>query len=115
MDWDVAFASTGMRATEIWEDHLIESDGGHRIYSGKENLKEWEKVDEFRKRWKGVSRSMQQAFNLKTESGRRRHFDTVMEYKEWLRENGDSLPFYAEYIEELIQKIEEFEKAFLQI
>ena len=96
-------------------DHLIESDGGHRIYSGKENLKEWEKVDEFRKRWKGVSRSMQQAFNLKTESGRRRHFDTVMEYKEWLRENGDSLPFYAEYIEELIQKIEEFEKAFLQI
>ena len=58
---------------------------------------------------------MQQAFNLKTESGRRRHFDTVMEYKGWLRENGDSLPFYGEYIEELIQKIDEFEKAFLQI
>ena len=96
-------------------DHLIGSDGGHRIYSGRENLKKWKKVDEFRKRWKGVSRSMQQAFNLKTESGRRRHFDTVMEYKEWLRENGDSLPFYGEYIEELIQNINEFEKAFLQI
>jgi RecB family exonuclease len=95
-------------------DHLIGSDRGHRIYSGKENLKKWEKVDEFRKRWKGVSRSMEQAFNLKTESGRRRHFDTVMEYRKWLRENGGSLPFYGEYIEELIRKINEFEKAFLQ-
>jgi len=94
--------------------HLIDSDGDHRIYSGKENLRKWKKVDEFRKGWKGVSRSMHQAFNLKTESGRRRHFDTVMEYKKWLRENSDSLPFYEEYIEELIQRINEFEKAFLQ-
>lgn len=96
-------------------DHLIDSDEGHRIYSGKENLIKWNKVDAFRERWKGISRSMQQAFNLKTESGRRRHFDSVMEYREWLRENGDSLPFYGEYIEELIQKIDEFEKAFLQV
>ncbi len=95
-------------------DHLVGLDGDHGIYSGRENLRKWGKVDEFRKRWKGVSRSMQQAFNLKTESGRRRHFDTVMEYREWLSENGDSLSFYGEYIEELIQKIDEFEKDFLQ-
>ena len=95
-------------------DHLIGSDVGHRIYSGKENLKKWKKVDEFRKGWKGISRSMQQAFNLKTESARKRHFDTVMEYREWLRENVDTLPFYGEYVGELIQKIDEFEKAFLQ-
>jgi len=95
-------------------DHLIGSDGGHRIYSGKENLKKWEKIDEFRKRWKDVNRSMQQAFKLRTESGRRRHFDTVMEYREWLTENGDSFPFYEEYIQELIQTIDEFEKDFIQ-
>jgi hypothetical protein len=96
-------------------DHLIVSDEEHAIYSGRENLRKWEKVDEFRKEWKGISKSMQQAFNLKTESGRRRHFDTVMDFREWLRENGDALPFYKEYIEELIQKIDEFEKAFLQV
>ena len=95
-------------------DHLIDSDGGHGIYSGRENLQKWKAVDAFREKWKGVSRSMQQAFNLKTESGRRRHFESVMEYREWLRENNDSLPFYEEYIEELIRKIDEFEKAFIK-
>jgi RecB family exonuclease len=96
-------------------DHLIDSDEDHPIYSGKENLKKWKKVDEFRKGWKGISRSMQQVFSLKTESARKRHFDTVMEYREWLRENDHSLPLSEEYIEELIQKIDKFEKAFLQV
>jgi RecB family exonuclease len=95
-------------------DHLVGSEGGHRIYSGMENLKKWKEVDAFREKLKGISRSMQQAFNLKTESGRRRHFETVMEYREWMRENADSIPFYREYIEGLIQKIDEFEKVFLQ-
>jgi RecB family exonuclease len=95
-------------------DHLVSSNEGRRIYSGKENFREWKKVDEFHKGWKGINKSMQRAFNLKTVSGRKRHFDTVIEYRKWLRKNGDCLPFYGEYIEELIQKINEFEKAHLQ-
>ncbi len=94
-------------------DHLIYSDREHNIYSGKKNLEKWKKVDEFRKGWKGIAKSMEQAFHLKTESARRRHFDTVMEYRDRLKVNRDSLPFYREYIEQLIQKMEDFEETYL--
>ena len=96
-------------------DHLIYSDREHNIYSGKKNLEKWGKVDEFRKGWKGIAKSMEKAFHLKTESARRRHFDTVMEYRDRLKVNRDSLPFYREYIEELIQKIEDFEETYLSV
>jgi hypothetical protein len=94
-------------------DYLIYSDREHDIYSGKKNLEKWKKVDEFRKGWKGIAKSMEQAFRLKTESARRRHFDTVMEYRDRLKVNRDSLPFYREYVEEYIQKMGDFEEAYL--
>ena len=95
-------------------DHLIINSGGdHQIYSGKENLRKWKRVEELREKWKAIEQSMQQAFNLKTESGRRRHFESVMDHRDWLKKNGDSLPLHRGYIEELLQKIEGFEKAYL--
>ena len=97
-------------------DHLIINSGGdHQIYSGKENLRKWKRVEELREKWKAIEQSMQQAFNLKTESGRRRHFESVMDHRDWLKKNGDSLPFHRGYIEELLQKIEDFEKAYLSL
>lgn len=96
-------------------DHFVHSGGHHQIYSGKENLEKWKGVEEFREKWKTVSLSMQQAFNLKTEKGRRRHLQSVMEYRDWLRENADSFPFYKAYIHGLLQKIGDFEKAYLSL
>ncbi|MEE9610583.1 MAG: PD-(D/E)XK nuclease family protein [Desulfatiglandales bacterium] len=93
-------------------NHLLDSDGDHPIYSGKKNLEKWIEVDEFRKKWKAISRSMQQAFNLKTNAGRKKHFESVMEYGDWLRDRGDSLPFHREYIQELLAKIDDFEKKY---
>jgi hypothetical protein len=94
-------------------DYLVHSEVGHHIYSGEKNLEKWKRVDEFRKECKIVSQSMQKALNLKTPSARRNHFETVMNYRERLRENGDALPFHREYLEELLKKIGDFEKKYL--
>ncbi len=94
-------------------NHLLHTDVDHHIYSGEKNLEKWKRVDHFRREWKAISLSMQKALHLKTESARRNHFETVMNYEEWLRENGDSLPFYADYIKELQDKIEHFKEEYL--
>jgi len=56
---------------------------------------------------------MEKAFTLKTGSGRKGHFEKVMGYREELMKNRDSLPFYSDYIDELFQKIDDFEKRYL--
>ena len=93
-------------------NHLLDSRVEHQIYSGKKNLEKWRSVDEFRKGWKTVSQSMKKALTLKTESGMRRHFESVMDYGRWLKENHDSLPLKREYIEELFDEIDIFEKKY---
>jgi len=92
--------------------HLIQSGVNHHIYSGEKNLEKWERVDQLKSEWKTMTRSMQQALNLKTEGARRKHFEAVMDYGDWLRENGNALPFYADYIEELLEKIAAFQKRY---
>jgi hypothetical protein len=94
-------------------NHLLHSEVDHHIYSGAKNLAKWKRVDDFRIKWKAVSLSMQKALHLKTESARKRRFETVMDYKDWLQKNGDSLPFYPDYIKELLDKIEHFEEEYL--
>ncbi len=93
--------------------HLVHSEVDHHIYSGEKNLEEWKRVDDFRREWKAISLSMQKALNLKTESARRNHFETVMSHRDWLRENAESLPFHGAYIDELLSKIGHFEKEYL--
>ncbi len=91
-------------------ERLRDSGKDHGIYSGMDNLGKWGSVDQFRKEWKNVLASMQKALELKTESARQRHTEAVIKFKREMMENRDSLPFHDEYIEELLKKIEEFEK-----
>ncbi|MFC1866618.1 PD-(D/E)XK nuclease family protein [Thermodesulfobacteriota bacterium] len=94
-------------------DHLLDSKTDHRIYSGKKNIEKWKSVDQFKKDWKKVLTSMQKAFNLKTASGRKGHFESVMEFRKGITNKRDSLPFHDEYIDELLHEIENFEKRYL--
>jgi RecB family exonuclease len=94
-------------------NHLVLSEVDHQIYSGETNLEKWGRVDNFRREWKAISLSMQKALQLKTESGRRKHFETVTAYKDWLSKNAGSLPIHSNYIDELLSKIEHFEKEYL--
>ncbi len=93
-------------------NHLILSEVEH-IYSGDRNLEKWGRVDNFRREWKAISLSMEKALHLKTEAGRRKHFETITDYKGWLSKNAGSLPFHSNYIDELLSKIEHFEKEYL--
>lgn len=95
-------------------DHLLESGTGNQIYSGARNLKRWENADQFINRWKDILEDMRKAFTLKTERGRRGRYESVMNFgKEVVRSRG-SLPFHDEYIDELLNKIKEFEKRYLR-
>jgi hypothetical protein len=94
-------------------NHILDSGIDRQIYSGKKNLEKWEEVDLFRKEWKAVSQSMEKAFTLKTESGRKRHFEKVMRSRDELGKNRDALPFYDDYIDELLKNIDDFEKRYL--
>jgi len=94
---------------------LLDSGVDHNIYSGRKNLNKWKRVDEFKKEWKTTSQSMQKAFNLKTESGRRGHFESVMRFKKKINDNRDSLPFYDDYIDDLLHEIGDFENRYLTL
>lgn len=96
-------------------DYLVHSEVDHHLYSGEKNLEKWRRVDEFRRGWKVIAQSMQKALNLKTHSARTKHFEAVMNYGDWLRENGHSYPFHKDYIEELLGKIKDFAKEYLSL
>jgi RecB family exonuclease len=95
-------------------DHLLESGMGHQIYSGVKNLERWADADQFINRWKDTLEDMQKAFTLKTERGRRGRFEAVKNFAEEVMINRDSLPFHSEYIDELLNKIREFETRYLR-
>jgi hypothetical protein len=94
-------------------NHILDSGIDRQIYSGRKNLERWEGVDLFRREWTAISQSMQKAFTLKTEPGRKGHFEGVMRYRDELMKNRDSLPFYSDYIDELLQRIDDFEKRYI--
>ena len=90
-------------------DHLLESCPDLDIYSGRRNLVKWQEVDNFRKEWKKICQSMEKAETLKTDSARKKHYETVLEFKNDLTENRDSLPFTAEYLGTLLEELDRFE------
>jgi CRISPR/Cas system-associated exonuclease Cas4 (RecB family) len=94
-------------------NHILDSGIDRQIYSGRKNLERWEGVDLFRREWKAISQSMEKAFSLKTESGRKGHFERVMRYRDELMKSRDSLPFYDDYIDGLLQRIDDFEKRYI--
>jgi hypothetical protein len=65
-------------------------------------------VDEFRKEWKGVRQSMEKAETLKTLSARKKHIDSVMEFKNDLISRKDGLPFTVEYMDSLVAELDRF-------
>ncbi len=93
-------------------DYLLESRPGLNIYSGSKNLKTWEQVDQFKKEWEDIVKSMQKAVSLKTDSVRRRHFESVMKFDRELAKRRHLLPFHNKYIDELLAEIKEFEKRY---
>ena len=89
-------------------DYLVEACPGIDIYSGAKNLVRWQQVDEFRKEWKGIRQSMEKAETLKTPSARKRHIDTVMEFKNDLNQRKNMLPFTTEYMDSLMEELDLF-------
>jgi hypothetical protein len=89
-------------------DFLVETPSGKGIYSGEMNLKRWQEVDDFRKEWKGIRQSMEKIETLKTAPARRRHLETVMEFRNGLDSRRNSLPFTAEYMDSIIEELDLF-------
>ena len=95
-------------------DYLLKSETGDNLYSGEKNLKEWKKVDRFQKEWRNIQESMEKAFNLKTESGRKSHFEKVMGFQAGIVNKQHSLPFDNDYINEVLDDIRGFEKSYTE-
>ena len=93
-------------------DHLVDSRAFPDLYSGGKNLERWKEVEELRKRWKEIQKTMDDSFKIKKEAKRREGFEKVTAFKEWLEENRQSLPFYSEYIDQIIKEIEDYQSSF---
>lgn len=89
-------------------NYMLESTTDTGIYSGENNLKKWKIVDDFRKEWKKIKQSMEKAQTLRTETARQRHFKIVMEFRDTLDIKHKELPFTDEYINGLMEEIENF-------
>jgi len=93
-------------------DHLIDSGAYPDLYSGRKNLERWKKAENFQKMWKEIQKKMDDSAEIKSEARRRAHFEKVMEFKEWLEENRRSLPFDERYIDQIIEKIGDYQRSF---
>lgn len=94
-------------------NYLIDSSVDPLIYSGRKNLKRWESVDGHRKELRSIFISMNKAFDLKTESARKKHFESVINYKSKIIQTRDTFPFYVEYIDEILGEIGDFERRYI--
>ncbi len=93
-------------------DGLLESRPDIAVYSGNRNQAKWKKADNFKKEWKKILQSMEKAMTLKTASARKKHFETVMEYRNDLIEKRGTLPLTEEYMDSLINDIDCFERQY---
>jgi CRISPR/Cas system-associated exonuclease Cas4 (RecB family) len=92
--------------------HLVDSGAYPDLYSGRKNLERWKKAESFQKMWKEIQKKMDDSANMKKEVTRRDNFEKVMEFKEWLEANRQSLPFDERYIDQIIEKIGDYQKSF---
>lgn len=84
----------------------------YSIYSGEKNISEWNEADGFKKEWKKIKQSMEKALSLKTAPARKRHFDTVMEFRRRLDNAPEEIPLTDKYVEGIIEEMERFRLAF---
>jgi len=92
--------------------YLIESKKESGIYSGKKNILKWREIDNFKKKWKKIKQSMDKAKSLKTPSSRKRHFESVIDFKHELDTLRGTLPLTNEYINSIIDEIEVFKLSY---
>ncbi|MBN1849956.1 MAG: PD-(D/E)XK nuclease family protein [Deltaproteobacteria bacterium] len=95
--------------------YLVDSGSFPELYSGRKNLEKWKAVDDFRKKWKDTLNSMKKAFELKTDAGRKGHYDKVMRFKDCIEKSYDSLPFFHYYLDELIARLRDFQREYLSL
>jgi len=93
--------------------HLVSSRDDHGIYSGERNLETWKDADNFTGEWKKVRESMKKAFDLKTVSARKNRYESVLAFEQKLHETGYSRTFDREFLNGLIDEIEDFKKRYL--
>ena len=62
--------------------------------------------------WKEIQKKMDDSAKIKSEAKRRDNFEKVMEFKEWLEENRQSLPFDERYIDQIIEEIGDYQRSF---
>lgn len=92
--------------------HLVDSGVSPELYSGRKNLEKWKEVEGFQKRWKEVQRKMAEPLEPKKEGKRREDLEQVLEFKGWLVEKRHSLPFTNDYIDKIVETIENYRNAF---
>jgi len=92
--------------------HLIDSGASPEIYSGRKNLEKWKEVEGLQKRWKEVQRKMSEPWEAKNEKKRREDLEQVQEFKSWLLEKRHSLPFTENYIDKIVEAIENYWNTF---
>jgi ATP-dependent helicase/DNAse subunit B len=93
--------------------HIVASRDDHGIYSGDKNLEIWKDADSFMREWQKIQESMEKAFSLKTVSGRKNHYESVLAFGHMLSEKDYTQTFNSEYIDELLRDIEAFKKRYL--
>ncbi|TET52196.1 MAG: hypothetical protein E3J53_03890 [Desulfobacteraceae bacterium] len=91
---------------------LIDSGAFPDLYSGRKNLERWKKVEGFRKKWKEIKKKMEHSITTRKEAKKRENLESLLEFKTWIRERRSSLPFHEEYLDQIIEEIEEYLESF---
>lgn len=93
--------------------HLVALGDKHDIYSGERNIDTWKIADDFTGELKKIRQNMDKAFNLKTPTGRKNNYESVMTFKEKLLEGRYSRTIDREYSDRLLREIEDFKKCYV--
>ncbi|GAF69950.1 unnamed protein product [marine sediment metagenome] len=91
---------------------LIDSGAFPDLYSGRKNLGRWREVEGFRKKWKEIKKKMDDSITTRKEAKRGENLESVLEFKTWIRDRRSSLPFHEEYVDQIIEEIEEYLESF---
>jgi hypothetical protein len=91
--------------------HLVDSGVFPDLYSGKKNLLRWKRVDDFRRRWKEIRKKMADAPADEKGPTRNKRLESIREFGDWLKVNRASLPFYEDYLDDIIAEVESYLKS----
>ena len=90
--------------------YLVDSGAFPDLYSGRKNLERWREVETLRRKWREIRKRMDDS--SKRGEARRTDYQKVMEFKEWLHRRRPSLPLDKNYIDQMIEEIEEYQRRY---